>query len=161
VPELYERLTGTHPTLPKVPTDTLLGAIALVVGGDATVAEANAIIADASGEPLGATGIQEASDLAALVTSINVPAVPSLPAPPGTINAANAVTYATAVRNYSQQYSQRAEALALRSQVMHDLRRVIMTAETSVPSSVHTGVPLPPLASAADVRTVLGVPTRA
>lgn len=64
---LYERLTGTHPTRRKIPVHQFQSITAEWARGNATGAQAQAMIAGLSGDPLDATEQLEAQDLVATV----------------------------------------------------------------------------------------------
>jgi hypothetical protein len=125
----------------------LMGEFAV---GDISAQDASTVFTGQTGIQVTGTLQTEINDLIATVTVIPVPAVPSLPAPPGTINAANAVTYATSVRNYAQTFSQRAEGLAQRAHKVRRIMQIFFLHDQGAPG--YTTVQ--------DLRDRLGVPTR-
>ena len=66
--ELYERLLGQHPALPKVPVDPFSAAVYLRARAAITQQQMQDVIEHESGVPLGATALQEVADLLATVT---------------------------------------------------------------------------------------------
>lgn len=125
MPELYERLLDQHATLRKIPIHVFQSAAGEWAAATITGAEAQTIIAAASGgDALGVTGQTEAQDLVATVTGIVVPAKPAA-------LAGNATT--AQITTYARQMSDYAAAIAERSRQMSKIDRTLLLADMRSP----------------------------